>query len=177
MWCVSADEGTSCRARGGVDLTTVPDPILDLARQKIVGDPDEQVPIRKKTLALFVGEIETLRAGLNAVDLPDKNKPGQFHAKASETERAAAFAVMPRTGTQRMKVLRAVLNSPDGLTDQEISERLQMRTQSETPRRYELMWGGWVRDSGRTRATGNGGEGIVWVPTDKAIAQRERINN
>lgn len=159
-----------------MDMTTV-DELLIKVRTSMNKRTDGVFSIKRDSLDLLVAEIDRLRAGLNAVSLPDRNRPGQYHAKASDTERNAAFAVMPRTGTQRIKVLRAIINSPDGLTDAEVSDQTGIYLYSAAPRRNELLIGGWVRDSGHTRATGNGGDGIVWVATDKAIAQRQRINN
>lgn len=100
---------------------------------------------------------------------PAIDAPGKFHKNAPDTERAAAFAVRPKTGTQRMKVLNAIIGS-DGLTDPEVAELTGLYLYSAAPRRNELALGGWVEDSGARRETDNGGLAIVWIATAKAKA-------
>jgi len=90
-----------------------------------------------------------------------------------DTERAAAYAVMPNVGTQRMRVLVAIaLAGDDGRTDQELEDELEMRRPSPGNRRGELVLGGWVRDSGRRRPTHSGGPANVWILTE---AGRSRL--
>lgn len=79
-----------------------------------------------------------------------------------ETSRQAAERVMPRTGTQRRRVLAALQGFPDGMTDEELQTRLGLRLQSEIPRRFELVRDGWVKDSGRRRQTSSGAQAIIW---------------
>lgn len=151
------------------------DDIIAKARDMIAaGAIDEPVQVRKSSLSLLLAEISNLRKALDA-SLPDDDRHGQSPTDARDTARAAAYDVFPRSGKQRYRVLKAIADSDDGLTDAEVAEHCGLMLHSETPRRYELYWGGWVEDSGRRRPTGMGGEGIVWVPTEKArIALQER---
>lgn len=50
-----------------------------------------------------------------------------------------------------------------GATDCEMQAALQMRHQTQTPRRRELVLAGLVVDSGRKRATDSGRSATVWV--------------
>lgn len=154
------------------------DRVLHQARQRArSGQPDEAVKIRRGTLDVLVGEIEQLRASVAAVGLPNQNTEGRKHRRSTDTERAAALRVMPKTGTQRLTVLRAIAAADDGLTDVEVADVTGLYHYSAAPRRNELLIGGWVMDSGRRRETGNGGEGIVWIATDKARAALRHNDN
>jgi hypothetical protein len=96
----------------------------------------------------------------------DVDTPGQAHRRAGDTERAAALAVMPRTGTQRRAVLEAIAAAgADGLTDHELADKTHLYLYSAAPRRNELLRGGWVRDSGHRRTTPLGSEAVVWTLT------------
>ena len=70
--------------------------------------------------------------------------------------------MLPRSGTQRLRVLDAITASDGGLTDPEIAETTGLYLYSAAPRRNELVLGGWVEDSGVRRDTGRGGDAIVW---------------
>jgi hypothetical protein len=105
---------------------------------------------------------EALRhAGDPHVYLPAEPRPTQV---------AAAAAVLPRTGTQRRRVLDAIRAAgpvrPDGsggLTDEEIEDALHIGGNTERPRRKELEHDGLIVESGRFRATSTGRDAIVWV--------------
>lgn len=102
----------------------------------------------------------------------DADNPGQAHRRGRDTERAAALFVMPRTGTQRRRVLEAIAAAgDDGLTDHELAEITRLYLYSAAPRRTELLRGGWVRDSGRRRATPLGSEAVVWTLTEEGAAR------
>jgi hypothetical protein len=113
-------------------------------------------------LAALVADV---RRHLPALSDPTLDAEGQRHATGSDTERAAALAVMPRSGTQRATVLEAIAASPSGLTDAELAEVTGLYLYSAAPRRCELVAGGWVRDTGRRRRTGHGNPAAVWVLT------------
>lgn len=101
---------------------------------------------------------------------PTVNAAGADHGR--ETERAAALAAMPRTGTNRMRALAAMaLAGGDGLTDYELAEQTRIYLYSIAPRRVELLKGGWVRDSGHRRETPNGTPAVVWVLTEAGAAR------
>ena len=156
---------------------TLADSLLDKARQMAQGRASQNVAITRGTLKSFVEEIDDLRSATSQIQPPNKNQTGKHHKKPKPTERAAALAVQPRSGTQRMKVLRAIANSPDGLTDPEVSDKTGIYLYSAAPRRCELVEGGWVMDSGITRATEHGKEATVWIVTAKARAALRNQTN
>lgn len=91
---------------------------------------------------------------------------GQAHRAAGDTERAAALAVAPRTGTLRALVLGAFADcataGESGLTDHELAHHLGKYLYSIAPRRTELVHGGWLEDSTERRITPNGAQAVVW---------------
>lgn len=104
---------------------------------------------------------------------PGRATPGQRRRDARRTSAASSAAVEPRTGTQRWRVLHAVgavATDPRavGLTDVEIQDATGLPANSLRPRRGELVDGGWLEDSGRTR-THHGNEHVVWVLSSKAV--------
>lgn len=102
---------------------------------------------------------------------PGADGPGRARTGAAGTSRAAALLAEPRSGTNRRAVLdavAAVARTPAvGLTDVEAQRATGLTPNSERPRRVELVDGGWLADSGVTRAH-HGREHTVWVLTDKA---------
>lgn len=107
-----------------------------------------------------------------AQEAPDRPGPAQRQRAARRTSEAAAAAVEPRTGTQRHAILSAVgAVSRDprtvGLTDVELGASTGIRANSLRPRRKELVDGGWLEDSGRTRDH-HGNPHVVWVLSEKA---------
>lgn len=107
-----------------------------------------------------------------ALSDPTANTIGAFHAGSSgapDTERLAALAVFPRSGTSRERVLLFIAQrGKTGATDEEISEGLSMRLYTAAPRRHELVEGGWVTDSGIRRPTSTGTDAAVWMLTPRA---------
>lgn len=79
------------------------------------------------------------------------------------TSRLAALHALPRTGTQRARVLSLLRNVKSGLTDEQMQAALALSPNSQRPRRVELVSGGWVKDSGLRRPTAMGCDSIVWV--------------
>lgn len=102
---------------------------------------------------------------------PHANTAGAAHRRAGQTERQAAWRAMPKSGTDRLLVLQAIAESDAGLTDAEIADTTGLYRYTAAPRRVELMKGGWVRDSGRTRTSGSHVAQIVWILTDEAAAR------
>ncbi|MGW4129471.1 hypothetical protein [Amycolatopsis japonica] len=103
------------------------------------------------------------------------NAEGRVSAEPPATSARAARLVEPRTGSQRARILRYVVEAPNGVTDYEISRDLQLLPNSVRPRRGELADGGYVVDSGRTRRH-RGSDWAVWEATDEAHAWfRRRI--
>jgi len=100
------------------------------------------------------------------------NQLGASHEYGPETERAAAYRNMPKSGSQRLRVLECLYAAGlRGRTDQEMEEILGLKRPSPGSRRGELVQGGWVKDSGRRRATDLGNLAVVWVLTAEARAR------
>jgi len=91
---------------------------------------------------------------------------------ARPTSRAAATKVAPGSGTQRGRVLRCVVDAgAEGVTDDQVRDRLGMELNTVRPRRLELVEQGYVIDSGDTRMTSSGNPAVVWLATlDGAMA-------
>lgn len=134
-------------------------------------EPDR---FRRKGFQALLERALDLEEALDDVALPDptENTDGIVGRDHPDTSKQAALNVMPRTGTQRLAVLEAVANGRDGgMTDEEIRDELGLRYSSECARRKELVDGGWLEDSGRTRPTSTGQEAIVWVVTQRALRE------
>jgi hypothetical protein len=93
------------------------------------------------------------------------NQPAvKLHHNPQPTSLAAAALVFPKTGTQRMRVLDAIIKAgSNGMTDPELADQLGIGDNSERPRRKELLEQGWVIDSGLRRPARGLGDSIVWV--------------
>lgn len=79
-----------------------------------------------------------------------------------ETSQQAAERAFPKSGTNRWRVLQALLHVPGGMTDEELTDYLDLPANSERPRRNELVRDGWVEDSGKRKLTASGTPAIVW---------------
>jgi hypothetical protein len=102
-------------------------------------------------------------------------KLGPFAAK-SETSRQAALVNYPKSGTQRARILRTIVQGADGRTREELASLLGLPDNSVRPRVRELIDGGWivvhVRDGEAvTRKTALGNQSEVLIPTAKARAR------
>lgn len=88
---------------------------------------------------------------------------GKVTRNPARTSAQAARRVMPRTGTQRARVLAYIVESGDA-TDFEIARDVELSSNSVRPRRGELIEGGFLEDSGKTRQH-QGSKWTVWRPT------------
>lgn len=98
--------------------------------------------------------------------LEDPGLPARGKARrdGSDTMRRAARLVMPRTGTQRRKVLEDIAFGADyGRTDEECQMRTGLDANTERPRRIELVEMGWICDSRLRRTTSSGSQAAVWI--------------
>jgi hypothetical protein len=93
----------------------------------------------------------------------------------TETSKAAAWAALPGSGTQRRRVLELVGRC--ACTDEEISHHLDMNPSSVRPRRGELVAGGWIEDSGVRKATESGEFAVVWSLTIRGREQIQGVVN
>jgi hypothetical protein len=90
--------------------------------------------------------------------------PYQSHSTSKE----AAKSILPKVGTQRHAVMEFIRTQGiKGATDEEVQTALNLRVQSETPRRVELVRDGLVHDSGSTRQTSSDKPATVWVASSK----------
>lgn len=96
------------------------------------------------------------------------NREGKLVAEPPGTSAKSARLVAPRTGSQRARILTAVVEY-GGLTDHELAERLRLLDNSVRPRRSELLTSGYVRDSGRVRQH-RGSSWVVWEATEAGMA-------
>lgn len=83
------------------------------------------------------------------------------------TSHRAARAAAPRAGSQRDRILRAILDAPLGLNYDEVSEATGIVGVSTSTRISELARDGWIEQAGE-RETSAGGTAIVWVASEKA---------
>lgn len=73
------------------------------------------------------------------------NRVGKSRADHGETAKSAALEVMPRTGTQRRRVLDMIRRFAEhGCTRDDIAEDLDLSPNTVRPRVKELIDGGWV---------------------------------
>lgn len=82
-------------------------------------------------------------------------------ARESDTSLAAAASMVPRAGTLRERVYKALLRRP--MTDDEIGAELELGGNTVRPRRGELVKTGRVVDSGERRTTASGRAATVWT--------------
>ena len=85
-------------------------------------------------------------------------------AAGSKTSALSAQALAGKLGELQQRVLDFIrIAGDDGVTDEEIEVVLEMARHTVTPRRRELVLGGLVRDTGRTRIAARTGRAItVW---------------
>lgn len=90
------------------------------------------------------------------------------YPKDKPTSRDAAYANAPRRGTQRERVLVQIVScGVTGATRDEVADLLHMPPNVATPRVLELIQGGHVEETSRTRATRAGEQATVLVATPK----------
>lgn len=99
-----------------------------------------------------------------AIDFTPAPAPYQRH---SRTSAAAAERIEPTTGTKRALVLAFLRGrGPAGATDEEMQQQIPMPSNTQRPRRVELVAGRLICDSGRVRNTAGGGAAVVWVAVE-----------
>lgn len=97
------------------------------------------------------------------------------HRKGPETSRTAAKRIAGHSADQRAKVFACVAEAgAEGRTADEVSELLEMRAQSVTPRIHELLKLGVLRDSGQRRPTSSGRparvlQAMTWPAETRAV--------
>lgn len=81
----------------------------------------------------------------------------------SPTSSAAAMSVRPTSDAMRQRVLNAIRDAADGLTDEEGMEVTGLQGSTYRPRRIEAVMAHRVRDSGRTRPGRSGRQMTIWI--------------
>lgn len=95
--------------------------------------------------------------------------PFQAH---SETSREAAESIVPKMRKDQARVLDYLRQHPEGATDEEMQDELEMNPSTQRPRRIELVQRGSARDSGEKRNTHSGRRAVIWMATEDA---RKRV--
>jgi len=100
---------------------------------------------------------------------PSASVPPRTKVRTSdpETSRMAAVSAWPRAGSQRERILRAIIDSPAGLTYDGAAEATGIVGVSTSTRISELARAGWIEQNGE-RETSAGGKAVVWIATEKA---------
>lgn len=106
----------------------------------------------------------------------DADRAGASHRTDPHTSRDAARANFPRSGSQRHRVLLAVVAAGGrGLTAEEAAHATGMRSgvsgNSAAKRLSELKQHGYVAATGATRPTQNQCQAHVFVATAKAVKE------
>lgn len=103
----------------------------------------------------------------------DENRVGPS-VPGSRTSRDAALQNAPRSGTQRAEILRHVVDHTSrtgafsiGVTRDALVELTGFRYSSVGPRVLELIRGGFIEETDRTRKTVSGNDAVVLVATEK----------
>lgn len=90
------------------------------------------------------------------------------------TAKAAASAALPRSGSDRRRVLDLLAAvGALGATDDELEVALGLPHQTASARRNGLVADGWVVDSGEKRNTRGGHPAVVWITREVADARPE----
>lgn len=88
--------------------------------------------------------------------------------KAQRTSRAAAEGLLPRSGTKLSAIYALIVDTPDGVTDDDLERYTGWPHQTVSSSRNVLMGRGLVKDAGVTRKNRRGLEAIVWVKSHPA---------
>jgi hypothetical protein len=91
------------------------------------------------------------------------DRPGQVRTDADETSRAAAAAIVVKSGSQRGEILKELAKGDR--TDYELQVKLGIDQNSERPRRGELVRSGYVQATEQTRRHRDA-DFRVWAITD-----------
>lgn len=101
-------------------------------------------------------------------------KPPPF-VKGSDTSKAAADSIKPFVAADKAKVFQYIEKQGDaGSTDDQIEVALDLRHQTASARRRDLVLDGAVKDSRERRKTRSGRSAAVWVAVPKALREDQR---
>lgn len=132
----------------------------ETAQMSLLDTEPTEAELRAAAASIFDGQEELSR--------PSQPRTGKHHRNARRTEADAAFRVATKTGQQRVAIIEALVDrGSEGYIDHELAKLLNLPLQSINPRRGELVEGGWVEDSRKTRKGPNERLCTVWVATER----------
>ena len=139
------------------------------------GRDTDDVHARCVSCRILAGEEFTPPPPPVDVDLPAVERPvAQVGRDHPGTAKAAAAAALPRSGSDRRRVLDYVsLRGGYGATDDELEVELGLPHQTASARRNGLVADGWLVDSGLRRNTRTGAQATVWITREVADARPE----
>jgi hypothetical protein len=149
---------------------------IDRARQEVTA---AFADVRAGRTELWAAQASVLGA-LDALEIQQQRMREAHNAtvaatgegKVAKNPRAtsarAASNIAPKVGTQRAEVLSYIVER-GGATDFEIARAIRMLPNSVRPRRGELVEGGYVRLTDRTRRH-RGSDFAVWEATADGVA-------
>lgn len=127
--------------------------------------PGELVTVHEATAARTTGRTALAQD-------PTAQVPAHTLARREgpDTSKKAAYDVLPRAGTQRRKILEAVLAAPRAMICTEIEDAAQMlhRSSGVTKRISELIEGDWLKVVGARPSPATNSVQREYAPTDKA---------
>jgi hypothetical protein len=134
---------------------------------------EEEVPLYVRQLGHALTELGVERGEVFLVSKAPqdvrKNELGPMGKK--ETSRAAALQTYPNTGNDKHRILDFVRwQGGTGATRDQIEMVLGLSGSTVRPRVIELIEGGWLEETERTRKTRLGGQAFVLICTDAAQA-------
>lgn len=96
--------------------------------------------------------------------LLDTNPDSDYreHMSMNKNSQLALASIQPVLPNMREQVFACIAGSLYGMTDDEVEVALDMRHQTASARRRELVKAGRVRDTGRRRNTRSGRPATVW---------------
>jgi len=101
---------------------------------------------------------------------------GIKYQEHSATSFGSAMEIESDADTLRGRVLRCILGSGGGLTDEEMQQGLNLNPSTQRPRRVELVERGLVRDSGLQRKTRSGRNAVIWeISGPKSAGQKRQM--
>jgi hypothetical protein len=140
-----------------------PPPVSESVRRTLAAGEVDTINVHHPTPRRYADQVAPATAPPAQLTEPH----AYVQTDATDTSRAAAAKATVRSGTQRQRILQAIVDTTDaGLTDEEGQRLLGIGPNSYPARRLELQEAGYVCDSGDRRPTLNSGSAaIVWLPT------------
>lgn len=142
------------------------DPLLAAVHDALLADGLAAFLLRPEEVLALSRKVAADPAVRAALRPPVLRLTSPVTGARQATSRRAANRVLPKTGTQRARVLgllhACLRNGETGATDDQIEGWLSIPHQSASATRNGLVRDGWVRNSGLTRPNRYGNDAIVW---------------